>query len=51
VSATDNVTVSDLDLGEFGSGAGIFSQNGDLISLVQGLAASQLRFDVDIIRV
>ncbi|WP_413162003.1 calcium-binding protein [Capilliphycus salinus ALCB114379] len=50
VSATDNVTISDLDLGEFGSGAGIFSQNGDLIGLVQGVAASQLSFDINIIR-
>ncbi|EAW38462.1 hypothetical protein L8106_06664 [Lyngbya sp. PCC 8106] len=50
VSATDNVTLSDLDLGELGSGAGIFSQNGDLIGLVQGVAASQLSFDIDIIR-
>lgn len=49
VSATDNVTISDIDLGELGSGAGIFSQNGDLIGLVQGLTATQLRFDIDII--
>ena len=50
VSATDNVTIGDLDLGELGSGAGIFSQNGDLIGLVQGVAASQLTFDINIIR-
>ena len=50
VSETDNITVSDVDLGEFSSGAGIFSQNGDLIGFVQGLTASQLRFDIDIVR-
>ena len=49
VSETDNITVSDINLGEFGSGAGIFSQNGDLIALVQGIAASQINFDINII--
>ncbi len=51
VSATDNVTISDIDLDELGSGAGIFSQNGDLIGLVQGVASSQLAIDVNVIRV
>lgn len=51
VSSTDAVTVSDLNLNELGSGVGIFSQNGDLIGFVQGLTASQLRIDIEIIRI
>lgn len=50
VSETDNVTIDDLDLEEFGSGVGIFSQNGDLIALVQGVTASQVEIDINIIR-
>jgi Ca2+-binding RTX toxin-like protein len=48
ISTTD--TISDLNLEEFGSGAGIFSQDGDLIALVQNVTASQLEIDANVIR-
>ena len=50
-SVTDNITINDLNLEELGSGAGIFSQNGDLIALVRGVTASQLAFDINVIRI
>ena len=46
-----NVIISDINLEEFGSGAGILSQDGDLIALVQGVAANQLEIDINVIEV
>jgi Ca2+-binding RTX toxin-like protein len=51
VSVNDNITISDLNLEELGSGAGIFSENGDLIALVQGVVASQLEIDINVIQI
>ncbi|MGB3191748.1 MAG: calcium-binding protein, partial [Limnoraphis sp.] len=50
VSETDNVTISDINRSELGSGTGIFSENGDLIGFIQGVAANQLTFDINFIR-
>ncbi|WP_413168105.1 calcium-binding protein [Capilliphycus salinus ALCB114379] len=46
VGGTDRVTLSDLNLGQAGTGAGIFTLNNDVIAFIPGTNSSELNFSL-----